>query len=71
MTNAELKAAMKSRKPVIYRSARHGESRYKRIYAIRYTLDESDNIISQAELLDYNNNSINTVKGSEVFLDND
>ncbi|MCI8604965.1 MAG: hypothetical protein HFE79_12620 [Ruminiclostridium sp.] len=71
MTNAELKAAMKSRKPVIYRSARYGESRYKRIYAIRYTLDESDNIISQAELLDYNNNSINTVKGSEVFLDND
>lgn len=71
MTNEELKAAMIRRKPVIYRSKRYGESRYKRIYAIRYALNESDKLIIQVELLDYNNNSINTVNGSEVFLDND
>lgn len=68
MTNEELKAAMIRRKPVIYRSKRYGESRYKRIYAIRYALNESDEIIIQVELLDYN---INTVNGSEVFLDYD
>lgn len=71
MTNAELKAALKSRKPVVYRSARYGEMRYKCVNAIRYTLDKSDNIIIQAELLDYNNNSISVVNGNEVFLDND
>lgn len=69
MTNAELKAALKSRKPVIYRSARYGEIHYKCVYAIRYTLDKSDNIIIQAELLDYNNNSISVVNGNEVFYD--
>lgn len=71
MTNAELKAAMKSRKPIIYRSKRYGESRYKRIYAIKFTLNEFNEIVTQVELLDYNNNSINTVNGNEVFLDND
>lgn len=69
MTNAELKAALQSRSPVVHRSARYGETRYKRIYAIRYTLDTKDNIIIQAELLDYNDNSITIAKGSEVFLD--
>ena len=69
MTNSELKATLQSRSPVVYRSVRYGEMRYKRIYAIRYTLDEKDNIIIQAELLDYNDNSITIAKGSEVFLD--
>ncbi len=71
MTNEELKAALKSRKPVIFRSKRYGEAKYKRINAIRYTLDKTDNIIIQAELLDYNNNSITIANGKEVFLDND
>lgn len=70
MTNAELKAALKSRKPVILKSKRYGELKYKRVYAIRYTLDNEDNIIIQAELLDYNNGSITIAKGSEVFIDN-
>lgn len=69
MTNAELKAALKSRKPVIFKSARHGELKYKRVYAIRYTLDKDDNIIVQAELMDYNNNSITIARASEVFFD--
>lgn len=71
MTNEELKAALKSRKPVIFRSSRYGEIKYKCINAIRYTLDKTDNIMIQAELLDYNNNSITTANGKEVFLDND
>lgn len=69
MTNTELKAALKSRKPVIWDSAQHGKIRYKCVYAIRYTLDKEDNIIVQAELLDYNNGSITVTKASEVFLD--
>ncbi|MCM1062071.1 MAG: hypothetical protein NC452_17540 [Eubacterium sp.] len=71
MTNEELKAALKSRQPVIFRSKRYGEAKYKRVYAIRYTLDKTDNIIIQAELMDYNNNSIVIANGKEVFLDND
>ncbi|MEZ3437586.1 MAG: hypothetical protein K1W18_01740 [Oscillospiraceae bacterium] len=71
MTNAELKAALQSRKPVIWNSAQHGKIRYKCVYAIRYTLDKTDNIIVQAELLDYNNGSITTVRASEVFKDDD
>lgn len=70
MTNAELKAALQSRSPVVFRSTRYGEMRYKCIYAIRYTLDKKDEMIIQVELLDYNDNSITRVKGSEVFLDN-
>ena len=69
MTNAELKTALQNRSPVICRSSRYGEERYKRIYAIRYTLDKADKVIIQAELLDYNENSIRTVNASEVFLD--
>ena len=69
MTNAELKAALQSRKPVIWNSAQHGKIRYKCVYAIRYTLDKMGNIIVQAELLDYNNGSITTVRASEVFSD--
>lgn len=71
MTNTELKTALQNRSPVVYRSVRYGETKYKRIYAIRYALDKKDKIIIQAELLDYNDNSITIVKGSEVFLDND
>ncbi|MCM1165656.1 MAG: hypothetical protein NC401_06560 [Ruminococcus sp.] len=71
MTNEELKAALKSRQPVIYRSKRYGEVKYKCVYAIRYTLDKANNIIIQAELMDYNNNSIVIASGKEVFLDND
>ena len=69
MTNAELKAALKSRKPVILKSVRHGELKYKRVNAIRYTLDNEDNMIVQAELLDYNGGCIVTARASEVFLD--
>lgn len=69
MTNAELKTALKSRKPVILDSPRYGKMRYKCVYAIRYTLDNEDNIIVQAELLDYNNNSITVARASEVFFD--
>jgi len=69
VTNAELKAALQSRKPVIWNSAQHGKIRYKCVYAIRYTLDKMGNIIVQAELLDYNNGSITTVRASEVFSD--
>ncbi len=69
MTNTELKAALKSRKPVIYRSARYGEMRYKCVCAIRYALDRMGKIIVQAELLDYNNNSITIANGDEVFLE--
>lgn len=69
MINAELKAALQSRSPVVYRSKRYGEIRYKCVYAIRYTLDKKDKIIIQAELLDYNDNSITIAKGSDVFLD--
>lgn len=70
MTNAELKAALKSRKPVILKSRRYGKLEYKCVYAIRYTLDNEGEIIVQAELLDYNNGSITIAKGSEVFLKN-
>lgn len=69
MTNTELKAALQSRKPVIWNSAQHGKIRYKCVYAIRYTLDREGNGIVQAELMDYNNNSITTVRASEVFFD--
>ena len=69
MTNTELKAALQSRKPVVLRSPHLGEMKYKHIIAIRYTLDKSDNIIIQAELLDYNEHSVTIAKGSEVFLD--
>lgn len=51
MTNAELKAALQSRKPVILDSPRYGKMRYKCVNAIRYTLDKDGNIIVQAELL--------------------
>lgn len=71
MTNAELKAALQNRSPVVCRSSRYGEAKYKRIYAIRYTLDKANKVIIQAELLDYNNNSITIANGKEVFLDND
>ena len=69
MTNAELKAALQSRKPVVLRSPHLGELKYRRVSAIKYTLDSSDNIIVQAELLDYNDHSVTIAKGSEVFLD--
>lgn len=71
MTNAELKEALESRKPVVYRSLRYGETRYKRVNAIRYTLDEAGNLIIQAELLDYNGGSLTIASGKEVFIDND
>ncbi len=71
MTNEELKAALLNRKPVIYRSARYGELKYKCVNAIRYTLDRTGHIIIQAELLDYNNGSITIADGNEVFFDND
>lgn len=71
MTNAELKAALQSRKPVILDSPRYGKMRYKCVNAIRYTLDKDGNIIVQAELLDYNGGSIVIAKGSEVFFDNE
>lgn len=69
MTNTELKAALQSRKPVILRSKRYGELKYKCVNAIRYTLDRAGNIIVQAELLDYNGGSITIANGNEVFLD--
>lgn len=69
MTNAELKAALQSRKPVIWDSAQHGKIRHKCVYAIRYTLDKEGKVIVQAELLDYNNGSITVTKASEVFID--
>lgn len=71
MTNEELKAALVSRRPVVHCSNRYGETRYKRINAIRYTPDKENKIMVSAELLDYNDNSITIAKGSEVFLDND
>lgn len=71
MTNEELKAALQSRKPVIYDSPRHGKIKYKCVYAIRYTLNRTGHIIIQAELLDYNNGSITIADGNEVFFDND
>lgn len=71
MTNAELKAALESRKPVIFNSPRYGKLRYKCVNAIRYTLDRAGKMIVQAELLDYNNGSITIANGSEVFFDND
>lgn len=71
MTNAELKAALQSRKPVIFRSPRYGELKYKCVNAIKYTLDRAGEIIVQAELLDYNGGSITIANGSEVFFDND
>lgn len=70
MTNAELKAALKSRKPVIFESPRYGKMRYKCVNAIRYALDNEGEIIVQAELLDYNGGCIVIVKGIEVFIDN-
>lgn len=69
MTNTELKEALKSQKPVIYKSLRYGNARYKCVYAIRYTLNKKGEFIIQAELLDYNNNSITIVKASEVFYE--
>lgn len=69
MTNAELKAALQSRKPVILDSKRYGKLRYKCVYAIRYTLDKTNTIIVQAELLDYNGGSVTLANASEVFLD--
>lgn len=70
MTNTELKAALQSRKPVIYNSKRYGNMKYKCVNAIRYTLDKTGNIIVQAELLDYNGGSITIASGNEVFFDN-
>lgn len=67
MTNAELKAALQNRKPVVYRSPRYGELRYKYVNAIRYTLGAGGEIDVQAELLDYNNGSVTIAKASEVF----
>lgn len=69
MTNAELKVALQNRKPIILRSARYGEMRYKYVNAIRYALNASGEIIVQAELLDYSNGSITIAKGSEVFYE--
>ena len=69
MTNAELKAALQNRSPVICRSTRYGEAKYKCVYAIRYTLDKANKVIIQAELLDKNKNSIRVANASEVFLD--
>lgn len=69
MTNEELKSAFQSRKPVFWDSPQHGKLRYKRIYAIRYMLDNSNNVIIQAELLDYNDGSITVVRASEVAID--
>lgn len=71
MTNKELKAALISRNPVVYRSNRYGEIRYKRINAIIYKLDRENKILVSAELLDYNDNSITVARGSEVFIDNE
>lgn len=69
MTNTELKAALQSRKPVILRSSRYGEMRYKYVNAIRYTLDKDGEIAVQAELLDYNGGSVTIASASEVFYD--
>ena len=69
MTNEELKAAFMGRKPVILRSGRYGTLRYKCIQAIRYILDSKNNIVVQAELLDYNGGSISIANAREVFLD--
>lgn len=71
MTNAELKAALQSRKPVVYRSPRYGEARYKCVNAIRYTLNNKGEIIVQAELLDCNGGTLVIANGNEVFIDND
>lgn len=69
MNNSELKEALLSQCPVIYRSVRYGETKYKCVYAIRYTLDKAKQLIIQAELLDYNNNSITIASGKDVFVD--
>lgn len=69
MSNSELKEALLSRCPVIYRNRRYGEMRYKRIQAIRYVPDKSNEIAVQAELLDYNDNSVTIASGKDVFVD--
>ncbi len=70
MTNEELRAALKNRTPVVLRSSRYGELKYKRIYAIKYMLNQESEVVVNLELLDYNKNSIVTVDVSEVFIDN-
>lgn len=69
MTNNELKTALQSQCPVVCRSVRHGETRYKCVNAIRYTLDKAKKLIIQAELMDYSNNSITIASGKDVFVD--
>ncbi|MDE7281707.1 MAG: hypothetical protein K2N36_08215 [Ruminiclostridium sp.] len=68
MSNSELKEALLSKCPVIYRSVRHGEMRYKRIQAIRYVPDKANQIAVHAELLDYNDNSVTIASGKDVFV---
>lgn len=69
MTNEELKAALISRKPVIFRPNTRDILHYKRVSAVRYTLDNDGKIVVQAELLDKNGNSVTITKASGVFYD--
>lgn len=66
MTNGELKDALLSCKPVVLRSQRYGEMRYKCVNAVIYTRGSSGGILVQAELLDYNGGSVTLAKASEV-----
>lgn len=57
MDNAELKAALLSRKPVILTHADGHDGEYKRVSAIVYR-EKNKRIIVSAELLDLNGHSV-------------
>lgn len=67
MTNSELKAALLSQEPVILISKRHAmEIPYKCVSAIRYVVGSDGQIQVQAELLDYNDNSVTIARAEDV-----
>ena len=67
MTNTELKEALLSKKPVVYRHFYYGEIKCKCVNAIRYTIGASGEILVQAELLGKNGCTIMIAKPEDVY----
>lgn len=70
MTNAELKLAMLSSAPVIHKTVRYGEIKYRRISGILYRPGKDVKINISAELEDCNDSrGVVIVKGEDVHID--
>jgi hypothetical protein len=67
MTNEELKRALLSGMPIYYKSNSSGEkSGYKCVSAIIYRLDRDNEIYIQAEIQNYNANSVSIVNPKQL-----